>query len=267
MPRKSFFSRKTAGLTTDEQIVAANIDTIFIVTGLDDNFNLRRIERYLSLAWESGSLPVILLNKSDLCPEAEIKKIEVESIAFGVDVFTLSASQNSGLEILNKYILKGKTAAFLGSYGVGKSTIINSLLGTNRLKVNTVSELGSRGRHTTTSRELILLPQGGMVIDTPGMRELQVWGNEEGLKQVFDDIEELSANCRFKDCQHVREPKCAVLEAVNNGSLDASRLESYFKLKKEFSYLAARQTMKASVIEKVRGKPISKLRKLYKNNF
>jgi len=257
LPRKSSFSRKVAGEVTAEQVIAANIDTIFIVCGLDLNFNLRRIERYLSLAWESGAVPVILLNKADLCAEAEERKLQVESIAFGVDVYTLSAAQHIGTEILNKYITTGKTVAFLGSSGVGKSTIINSLLGTERLKVNDVSELGSRGKHTTTFKELILLPSGGMVIDTPGMRELQVWGDEEGLKHVFDDIMELAANCKFRDCSHEREPGCAVQKAINDKTLDPKRLESYLKLKKEFTYLSNRQTMTPNAVEKARWKEIS----------
>jgi len=196
LPRKSAFLRKVAGRMTEEQVVAANIDLVFIVCGLDQEFNLRRIERYLSLTWESGAVPVILLNKVDLCPEAEAdtRKNEVEAIASGIDVHTLSASQNVGLDSPNNSIQRGKTAAFLGSSGVGKSTIINLLLGTERLKVNEVREWGSRGRHTTTFRELILLPGGGMVIDTPGMRELQVWGDEDGLKQAFDDIDELATS-------------------------------------------------------------------------
>jgi ribosome biogenesis GTPase len=261
LPRKSAFLRKAAGQITEEQIVAANIDIVFIVIGLDFNFNLRRIERYLSMAWESGATPVILLNKADLCPEAEARKNEVESIAFGVHIHTLSAFQNIGTEILNQYIQKGKTVAFLGSSGVGKSTLINSLLGTERLKVNEVSESGSRGRHTTTFRELILLPGGGMVIDTPGMRELQVWGNEKGLKQVFDDIEELALNCRFRDCSHESEPGCAVQESIMNGSLEPKRLESFLKLKKELAYLSDRQRMKASAAEKAHWKKISQYAK------
>lgn len=261
LPRKSIFSRKVAGEITDEQVVAANIDVVFIVCGLDLNFNLRRIERYLSLAWESGAVPVILLNKADICPEAEARKNEVEAIAFGVDVHTLSASKKVGMDIFGKYVRAGGTAAFLGSSGVGKSTIINSLLGAERLKVNDVSDLGSRGRHTTTFRELIFLPNGGMVIDTPGMRELQVWGDEDGLKQVFDDIEGLALTCRFKDCSHQSEPECTVQKAINNGSLDADRLKSFLKLKKEFAYLADRQTMKASVIEKAHWKTISQYAK------
>jgi ribosome biogenesis GTPase len=257
LPRKSVFSRKVAGQIIDEQVIAANIDTVFIVIGLDLNFNLRRIERYLSVACESGVIPVVLLNKADLCAETEARKREVESIAFGIEVHVLSASQNVGMEILNKYIHTGETVAFLGSSGVGKSTIINSLLGTERLKVNKVSKLGSRGRHTTTFRELILLPSGGMVIDTPGMRELQVWGDEEGFKKVFDDIEELALNCRFRDCSHGNEPACAIQEALNNGTLSPKRLENYLKLKKEFAYLTDRLTMKANAVKKVRWKKIS----------
>lgn len=258
LPRKSAFSRKLSGQTSDEQLVAANIDTVFIVTGLDQNFNLRRIERYLSLAWESRAVPVVILSKSDLCKDADARKNEVESIAFGVDVLMLSARQHNGMDALNDYIKTGNTVAFIGSSGVGKSTIINTLIGTDRLEVNEVSELGSRGRHTTTFRELIVLPSGGMVVDTPGMREIQVWGDETGLEHAFGDIEDLSQNCRFKDCSHENEPGCAVLEAIVNGSLDPKRLESYLKLKREFAYMADRQTMKASVIEKARWKSISK---------
>jgi len=266
LPRRSVFSRKLAGQVTDEQVVAANIDTAFIVTGLDLNFNPRRIERYLAMAWNSGAMPVVLLNKSDVCAEADARKNEVELIAPGVEVYALSAARNAGMEIFAGYIQKGKTVAFLGSSGVGKSTIINALLGEQRLAVHEVSETGSRGRHTTSYRELIVLPGGGMVIDTPGMRELQVWGDEEGLRQAFDDIDELALRCRFKDCSHEGEPGCAVREAVNDGRLDANRLESFFKLRKEFKYLADRQSMTASAVEKARWKDIRKFAKDIKKN-
>lgn len=261
LPRKSGFSRKVAGQTTESQVLAANIDTVFIVCGLDLNFNLRRIERYLSMALESGAVPVILLNKTDICPEAEVRKNEVEAIAPGTDIYNISATQKTGLEIFHKYISRGKTASFLGSSGVGKSTIINSLLGTDRLKVNEVSELGSRGRHTTSFRELIMLPDGGMVIDTPGMRELQVWGEEEGMKQVFNDIEELALKCKFRNCSHQSEPGCVVQKAIRNETLEPNRLKSFLKLKREYEYLASRQIMKHSAIEKAHWKKISQLQK------
>ena len=264
LPRQSAFVRKEAGILIEEQVVAANIDTVFIVCGLDGNFNLRRIERYLTLAWESGARPVILLNKSDLCQQLEMRISEVESMAIGVPVLAISAVEGKGFEVLEKYINRGKTAAFLGSSGVGKSSIINRLLGEEKLQIGEVSNAGNRGRHTTTYRQLIILPEGGMVIDTPGMRELQVWGDEGGLRQVFDDIEELASNCRFRDCAHKSEPGCAVQAAIADGSLDAERFQSYRKLKRELRYLAARQTMKANAVEKLRWKQIAQFQKSYK---
>jgi ribosome biogenesis GTPase len=265
LARQSAFVRKAAGVETQEQVVAANIDTVFIVTGLDDNYNLRRIERYLTLAWESGAVPVVLLNKCDLCEELEARIAEVSALAIGTSVHAISAKDGQGLNALGAYLSQGKTAAFLGSSGVGKSSIINCLLGEERLAIGAVSDAESRGRHTTTHRELLLLPNGGIVIDTPGMRELQVWGDAQGLRQVFDDIEELAAGCRFRDCSHLREPGCAVRAAIEDGRLEAERFQSYLKLKKELQYLAAKQAMKASAVEKLRWKQIAQYQKSLKN--
>ena len=262
LSRKSAFSRKVPGSITEEQVIAANINTIFIVIGLDQNFRISRIERFLSVAWESGAVPVILLNKADLCSDVAARLLEVEEIVIGVDVFILSASQQRGLEQVSKYIMPGKTVAFIGSSGVGKSTIINALSASDRLEVNEVNRHGSRGRHTTTFRELIILPDGGMVVDTPGMRELQLWGDEEdgkeGLKQVFDEIEKLAGNCRFRDCRHEREPGCAVREALENETLTQNRFQSYLKLKKEFAYLDRRRSQKAQLDQRNHGKELSK---------
>ncbi|MFA5880471.1 MAG: ribosome small subunit-dependent GTPase A [Candidatus Margulisiibacteriota bacterium] len=267
LPKKSAFIRKVAGTITEEQVVASNIDVVFIVCGLDLNYNLRRIERYLALAWESGAQPVVLLNKADICEKLDQYKSEVESIAVGVSIYTISATQNQGLEIINTYVQMGKTAVFLGSSGVGKSTIINSLLAFEQFRINDVSELGSRGRHTTTFRQLVFLPNGGMLIDTPGMREVQVWGEDVGLKQVFDDIEQLATQCKFRDCQHQNEISCAVLKAKEAGTIDQNRYNSYMKLKSEFSYLEARQIMKPNALEKTRWKKISKQIKLLEKDY
>jgi ribosome biogenesis GTPase / thiamine phosphate phosphatase len=257
LPRKSIFSRKAVGQIVEEQLVAVNIDTVFIVIGLDFNFDLRRIERYLVMVCESKARPVILLNKSDLCSTTELRKAEVALLAEGVDVHTLSLFSPQGLEALSKYITPGETIAFFGSSGVGKSSIINSLLKTDRLKVGDVSSYGSQGRHTTTFRELIVLPNGGMVIDTPGMREMQGWGDEAGLKQAFDDIDELSLLCRFNNCSHGSEPGCAVREAVKKSTLDSNRLDNYLRLKKERAQLPKIQSCKSSGTKKTSGKKIS----------
>jgi ribosome biogenesis GTPase len=259
LPRKSKFSRKVAGERTEEQVVSANVDTVFIVSGLDGgrNFNLRRIERYLTLAWSSGATPVIVLNKVDLCPDVDVYIRNVEAIATGISIYPVSAKERLGLDALKNYLTKGKTVAFLGSSGVGKSALINALLGVEKQGTGEVRDDDRMGRHTTTKRELILLPSGGMVIDTPGMREIQMWAGEEDLRGTFYDIEMLAKGCRFSDCSHNVESGCAVRAAIDNGDLDPARLESYRKLQKELTYLASREEHSTRLYEKAKYKKIA----------
>jgi ribosome biogenesis GTPase len=259
LPRKSKFSRKAAGERMEEQIVSANVDTVFIVSGLDGgrNFNLRRIERYLTLAWSSGAAPVIVLNKADVCPDVAACIHSVETIAPGVPVHAVSARERTGLEGLRNYLDEGKTGAFLGSSGVGKSALINALLGVDKQDTGAVRADDHMGRHTTTRRELLLLPGGGIMIDTPGMREIQMWAGEEALQGGFHDIETLAESCRFSDCGHNLESDCAVKEAIERGELDAARLESYRKIQKEINYLAAKEETSARLVEKARWKKVS----------
>jgi ribosome biogenesis GTPase len=261
LPRRSVFSRKEAGSAAEEQVAAANVDIAFIVIGLDSNFSVRRVERYLSVAYEGGVTPVVLLNKADLRPDADACRHEVEKAAPRTDVHVLSAFRKEGLESLAHYLSPGRTAVFLGSSGVGKSTLINALIGEDKQRTETVSGSTSKGRHTTTARELIALPSGALLIDTPGMRELQVWGDDESLEYVFGDIDKLAQNCRFRDCSHDAEPGCAVREALETGDLRQDRFESYRKLKREYAFLADRKTMKASAVEKKRWKNISRIAK------
>lgn len=247
LPRKSCFTRKAAGDARNEQVVAANIDTIFLCMSLNNDFNLRRLERYLSIAWDSGAVPVIVLTKADLCTDLEGRLYDVSAVAMGVDVLTTTAEEEKGYEQILTYIDSGKTVAFIGSSGVGKSTMINCLLGENRLDTNGLRN-DDKGRHTTTRRELILLPNGGMVIDTPGMRELGMWDAGEGIDRTFSDIDKLSEECRFHDCTHSGEPGCAIQRALDDGVLSMDRWQSYQRLKAEnayaqdsASYLAAKE--------------------------
>ncbi len=258
LPRKSKFSRKTVGNKTEEQIVATNIDTVFLVTGLDGDFNLRRIERYLILVWESGANPVIILNKADLCDDIERYRDQVEAIALGVPLVVLSAAKNQGLDALTPYLSKGQTVALLGSSGVGKSTLTNQLVGQVVQSVREVRQGDDKGRHTTTHRELIVLPSGSLLIDTPGIREIQIWAKDESLQETFTDIKTLATQCRFQDCQHDSEPDCAVREAVEDGTLDYQRFLNHQKLQKELNYLVRKQDQKAHLAEKEKWKKITK---------
>ncbi len=244
LPRRTKFSRKAASSPTEEQVVAANVDTVFLVTGLDGDLSLRRLERYLTLAWESGAEPVVVLTKSDLCDDVEVALAEVEGIAYGVPVHASSAVSGTGVEELRRHFAGDRTVALLGSSGVGKSTLVNRLLGEELLDTQEVRADG-RGRHTTTRRELLLLPGGGLVLDTPGMRELQLWSADEGVGETFADVEELAGECRFADCRHEQEPGCAVLAAVDGGSLELSRLRSYRKLGRELRALELKQDQRA----------------------
>jgi ribosome biogenesis GTPase len=250
LPRTSRFSRKTAGAGTEEQIVAANIDAVFLVTGLDGDFNLRRIERSLVLAWESGASPVVVLSKADVCDDVAGRRAAVEAVAPGVPVLIVSARAAEGLDALAPYLVPARTVALLGSSGVGKSTLINHLLGSDRQATRDVRVHDSRGRHTTTHRELILLPCGALVVDTPGMRELQLWADDAGVVDAFEDVEALASACGFRDCRHEREPRCAVRRAVEEGRLEGGRLESFFKLGREVKHLELRRDQAAQAAEK-----------------
>ena len=244
LPRRSAFVRKVAWAETKPQVVAANVDVAFVVSGLDLNHNVRRIERYLTLAWESGAQPVVLLTKADLCDDVESRVYEVESVAFGVPVHPVSAPHGDGVDIVRSYVPPGRTAALLGSSGVGKSTLVNTLVGTELLAVREIREDG-RGRHTTTHRQLVPLPEGGLMLDTPGMRELQLWDADSGIEAAFQDLESLAGECRFADCSHGREPGCAVRAALADGTLDVERFESWRKLQRELERLARKQDGRA----------------------
>ena len=254
LPRRSWFSRRMAGHVTDEQVVAANVDVVFIVMALDDDFSPRRLERYLLLARESGASPVILLTKPDVCVDVPARVAEIAALAGDVPVHVVSPKFDQGLDRVAEHVPAGKTGALLGSSGVGKSTIINRLVGREVQKTRHIRESDSKGRHTTSHRQLVFLPNGGFLIDTPGMRELQLWDVGEAVKETFDDIEALALECRFSDCRHRDEPRCAVKTAVEEGRLSASRLESYVKLQDELEHLARQQDQRAQIEEKRRGK-------------
>lgn len=267
LPRRSRFSRKVAGELTEEQIVAANIDTVFIVMGLDGDYNPRRLERYLLLAYESGATPVVILNKSDVADHLSEDLDEIRGLAVDIPVHAISAKTRSGIELIEGYLGPGRTGALLGSSGVGKSTLVNALIGEELLKTNDVRASDSRGRHTTRHRQLIVLPGGrGLLVDTPGMRELQLWTQNEGSRETFDDILELAQGCHFTDCRHRDEPRCAVKQAIEDGKLSADRLDGFLKLQEELHSLETRKNVRAQIDEKRKIKTVSQsLKKLYKS--
>ena len=259
LPRKSAFVRKAAGASASGQVVAANIDTVFLVSGLDSDFNVRRIERYLALAWESGARPVIVLNKADVCDDVPSRVREVEAVAKAAPIHVLSCKKDEGLDGLTPYLVPGETGALLGSSGVGKSTLINRLLGEELQRTREVREADDRGRHTTSHRQLVRLPAGALLVDTPGMREIQLWDADEGLNETFDDIETLAESCRFRDCRHVDEPGCGVKAALERGDLKADRYDSFQKLGRELSHVERRRDRQAELEQKKKSRAIHKL--------
>lgn len=261
LARKSLFLRRGVGQISTEQAVAANIDTVFLCMSLNHDYNLRRLERYLAMAWESGATPVVVLTKTDLCDDLAARRLDVAKIAIGADIVTTSARLLDGFEQLSPYIKPGRTVAFIGSSGVGKSTLINCLLGEMRLATNGLRN-DDRGRHTTTRRQMLRLPNGAFVIDTPGMREMGMWEAERGVRQTFAEVEALAAQCRYPRCSHRGEPGCAVQMAIETGELDEARWRSYEKLTKENAY-AADQAGYLAAKEK-RFKEIAKINKAAK---
>jgi ribosome biogenesis GTPase / thiamine phosphate phosphatase len=266
LPRRSKFVRKTAGKKIAEQVIAANVDIALLVSALDGDFNPRRVERYLSQCWESRARPLIVLNKADVCETPQEKIEEMEKVAMGVSVCAVSAKTGRGFGELEKYLARGQTIVLLGSSGVGKSTIVNRLLGVEMQEVREVRESDSRGRHTTTARELFVLPGGALLMDTPGLRELQLWDADDGISQTFGDIESRAARCRFGNCRHDGEPGCAVQAAIETGVLDAARLEHWRKLQRELAFLKRKADPEASHNEKQRIKQLMRgVNKMYRD--
>jgi len=266
LPRRSAFVRKTPGKKIAEQVLAANVDTLVLVSALDGDFNPRRVERYLAQCWESGAKPVVVLNKADACRDAREKAAEMEKVALGAEVCVVSAKTGQGLGELEPLLRPGKTLAMLGSSGVGKSTLANRLLGDARQDVQEVRESDSRGRHTTTARQLFVLPGGALLMDTPGLRELQLWDAKEGVAQAFADIDELAEQCRFSDCRHEGEPGCAVQAALEAGTLDAARLENRRKLEREQEFLRRKMDPEARAEHNQRIKQLMRgVREMYRH--
>lgn len=267
LPRSTIISRKTSGKEFNEQLIATNVDLVFIVQSLDHSYNIRRLERFLVVAAESGAVPVVLLSKSDLITEIELREkiAEVNTVSPGIRIIAYSAKSMTHIDEIRAFIGPEMTVCFIGSSGVGKSTLINRLVGSELLATNDVREEDSKGRHTTTHRQLVPLAGGGFVIDTPGMRELGLWTITGSIDEIFPEISALSGNCKFTDCTHSHEPGCAVVKAIADGDIAQDRLDSYLKLKKEADYVAAKTDIRKQLERKARDKQLGKLQKsLYK---
>jgi len=259
LPRRSVLKRKAAGGVTVEQILAANVDVVFVVNSLNRDLSERRIERYLLAIWESGAVPVLLLSKADLVTDRDELLARVATVAMGAATHAVSTVTGEGLDVVRGYLGRGRTAALIGSSGVGKSTLLNTLLGSEALATQAIRAWDDKGRHTTTHRSLWLLPdQGGVLLDTPGMREFMPWDAAEAVGEAFADVEQVAQRCRFADCTHRSEPDCAVREALASGALAAERLESYGKLQKEQAYLARKQDVRLAAAERKKWKQITK---------
>lgn len=266
LPRRGKFVRKAAGKRIAEHVLAANVDTALLVSALDGDFNPRRIERYLAQCWESGARPVIVLNKADTCGNTQEKAQEMEKVSIGVALCVISAKTGLGSDELQRHLRRGETVVLLGSSGVGKSTIVNRLLGRAIQEVQEVRESDSRGRHTTTARQMFVLPCGALLMDTPGLRELQLWDAEEGISLTFADIDALAARCRFTDCSHATEPGCAVQAAIKEHALDRGRLENWRKLRREQEFLRRKVDPQARQDEKERVKVLMRgIRQIYRD--
>lgn len=243
LPRRTYFSRRDPDKGRGEQAVAANFDYVFIMQSLNLDFNPKRLERYLTLTWQSGAVPVVVLTKADLVLDYTDYLARIERVAAGVDVRVVSARTGYGMDTLKEYLAPGNTIVLLGSSGVGKSSLVNALAGEEVMAAGEIREDDSKGRHTTTHRQLLRLSSGVMIIDTPGMRELGMWGVTEGLEEAFSDVEKYLGKCRFRDCRHVSEPGCAIRQAIEAGELDAARWESYRNLQSEAKYADDKQAL------------------------